>query len=81
MSDDKSQSETESEQFDVAFSADAGSSSSSAAAAGGNALAVPRVVKFAYQDFNALGGKWRAKCKSCEKTLVSTPGVTTTYTK
>ena len=38
---------------------------------------VPRVIKFAYQGFTASGGKWRAKCTSCQQTLVSTPGVTT----
>jgi len=26
---------------------------------------VPRVVKFAYTDFQAVGVKWKARCNSC----------------
>lgn len=74
---EKSQMEDRSE--DVACSVEV--AGSSVATPGSNEPSVPRVVKFAYRDFTASGGKWRAKCTSCQRTFVSTPGVTTPYTK
>ena len=39
-------------------------------------VSVPRVVKFAYVNFRAVGKKWSASCKACKKSLTTNAGVT-----
>ena len=42
---------------------------------------IPRVIKFAYKNFDCKGGKWSAVCIACSKTLTDKAGVSTAFTK
>lgn len=44
-------------------------------------ISVPRVIRFAYANFQTCGKKWIATCKKCSKKIQDTIGVTTSFTK
>lgn len=41
----------------------------------GDGLSVPRVVKFGYNDFKSVNGKWSAVCNTCKMTMSDKVGV------
>jgi len=47
----------------------------------GSGTRIPRVIKFAYKNFEFKGGKWSAVCSACSKTLTDKAGVSTAFTK
>jgi len=49
--------------------------------AAGDGLSVPRVVKFGYNDFKSVNGKWSAVCNTCKKTMSDKVGVSSSFTK
>lgn len=53
----------------------------SSALKAGSGISVPRVIRFAYANFQTCGTKWIATCKKCSKKIQDTSGVTTSFTK
>jgi len=57
------------------------SETTAAGTSASGSISVPRVVRFAFNNFRSVGGKWYATCGTCNKELVDKVGVTTSFTK